>query len=114
MGRRASLRSVLGSCGLKGLSMRRFLMRVACTASGAAAAVGFVAGANGAAAAAPLDVAFVPTSLRSAAEQNPAAVFEVIVQGSGSAGAAAAVRSEVAVDHANAVGLKRQFATVSG
>jgi len=61
----------------------------------------------------------VPAPLLAQAQINPSAIFEVIVQGSGpgnSSGnaAGAAITAETASDHGNAIGLKRQLATISG
>ncbi len=63
--------------------------------------------------------AFVPASLLAQAQNDPSAIFSVIVQGSGPGNgdgnpAAAAIRAETASDHGTAIGLKRQLATISG
>ena len=63
--------------------------------------------------------AYVPAPLLAQAQNNPSAIFEVIVQGSGpgnSSGnaAGAAITAETAIDRGNAIGLKRQLATISG
>jgi serine protease AprX len=78
-----------------------------------------VAGAVVPSAGAASSSAFVAPSLLAQAQADPSAVFKVIVQGSGPGnsngnGAAAAIRAETASDSGNAVGLKRQLATISG
>jgi serine protease AprX len=78
-----------------------------------------VAGAGAPPAEATASSAFVPASLLAQAQDDPAAVFKVIVQGSGPGNsngnnAAAAIRSETAGDPGIAIGLKRQLATIAG
>jgi serine protease AprX len=68
--------------------------------------------------AAPLS-AFVPAPLLAQAQNDPSATFDVIVQGSGPGNsngnaAAAAIRAETAGNPGNAIGLKRQLATIAG
>jgi serine protease AprX len=93
----------------------RFTVFVACASLLAAVAGGMAAGVSVARAASPS--AFVPPSLLEQAQQNPATLFEVIVQGPGVGGgtqAAGAIHAAVAADRGNALGLKRQFVTVAG
>ncbi len=60
--------------------------------------------------------AFVPGSLLAEAQAKPDSAFKIIIQGSpgGSASVAAAVHSEAIADPGNALGLKRQLATIEG
>jgi serine protease AprX len=60
--------------------------------------------------------AFVPGPLRAAAQAQPTALFDVIVQGTsgGSNAVAKAVHDETTADAGNAVGLKRRLATIEG
>ena len=61
--------------------------------------------------------AFVPNSLLAQAQNDPSAVFKVIVQGSGpgnSGGVANAIKAETGNDNGNAIGLKRRLATIAG
>src|SRR5712691_1364926 len=61
--------------------------------------------------------AFVPTALADAAQANPDAAFDVIVQGAGSqssAGVAANVHASMDALPGNAVGIRRRFASITG
>jgi serine protease AprX len=78
-----------------------------------------VAGAASPSAGAASSSAFVPAPLLAQAQNAPSAIFEVIVQGSGPGNsdgnsAAASILAETAADRGNAIGLKRQLATIAG
>lgn len=62
------------------------------------------------------NAAFVPADVRADAEANPNAVFKVIIQGStgGSAAVAKSIDAEKLASPGQALGLKRQLATVNG
>jgi serine protease AprX len=58
--------------------------------------------------------AYVPAGLLAAAQQDPGATFDVIVQGSSPGRAAAAAEAAAGDARGQALGVRRQFATIAG